>query len=86
MPEVCRFYGIIIAMFFSDHAPPHFHARYDEYKASIQINDLKVIDGFLPPRALGLVIEWAFVHRKALLKNWQAASKGKQPKRIKPLG
>jgi hypothetical protein len=86
MPEICRFYGIIIAMFFNDHAPPHFHARYGDYKASIRINDLTVIDGFLPPRALGFVIEWAFIHRKELAKNWLAAAKGKSVKPIKPLG
>ena len=59
MPEISRFYGIIIAMFYSEHNPPHFHARYGDKKAAILIKDLSVCEGSLPPRVLGLVIEWA---------------------------
>jgi len=55
MPEISRFYGIIIAMFFDDHSPPHFHARYSGEKAAIEIESLRVLEGQLPPRALGLV-------------------------------
>lgn len=57
MPEISRFFGIIIAMFFDDHNPPHFHARYGGYNAVIRIGDFAVMEGNLPPRALGLVIE-----------------------------
>ncbi len=56
MPEISRFFGIIIAMFYDDHNPPHFHARYGGYKASISINDFAMLEGYLPPRALGLVM------------------------------
>lgn len=57
MPEISRFLGIIIAMFYKDHSPPHFHVRYNEYKATISIKDLALLNGKLPPKALGLVIE-----------------------------
>jgi len=55
MPEICRFYGIVIKMYFADHAPPHFHAEYAEHEARIAIDSLAVISGKLPPRAMGLV-------------------------------
>lgn len=58
MPEICRFLGIIIAMFYKEHNPPHFHVRYNEHKAVISINDLALMEGKLPPKVLGLVIEW----------------------------
>ncbi|MHB1843341.1 MAG: DUF4160 domain-containing protein [Deltaproteobacteria bacterium] len=67
VPELSRFFGIVIAMFYNDHAPPHFHARYGSHKAIISIDDQRVIEGSLPPRALGLVVEWAAVHRSDLL-------------------
>jgi hypothetical protein len=54
MPEISRFYGIVIGMFFEDHPPPHIHVRYGSYKASIQIRDHVVMEGRLPPRALGI--------------------------------
>src|SRR5579871_1108777 len=73
MPELCRFLGIIIAMFHGDHNPPHFHVRYNQYKAIISIKDLAVLSGRLPPKVLGLVIEWASIHQKELIKNWELA-------------
>lgn len=63
MPEISRFFGISIKMFFGDHAPPHFHAEYGEYHALVDIHTLTVIEGSLPPRALGVVVEWAALHR-----------------------
>ena len=62
MPEISRFFGIIIAMFCDEHNPPHFQARYAEAHAAIEIDSLRVLEGGLPPRALGLVIEWASQH------------------------
>lgn len=85
MPEISRFFGIIIAMFHGDHNPPHFHARYGEYSAIIRIEDFAVLDGTLPPRALGLVMEWAEIYRHELLKDWQLASEKKPLFRIEPL-
>ncbi len=85
MPEISRFYGIIISIFFNDHNPPHFHARYGEYKAAIGISNLEIRDGYLPPRTMGLVIEWALIHKNDLFKNWQAVKHGRKLIPIKPL-
>jgi hypothetical protein len=85
MPEISRFYGIIIAMFFDDHNPPHFHARYGEEKVAIEIESLRILEGHLSPRALGLVIEWAAQHRIELLQNWELAKNNQAPKKIEPL-
>jgi len=67
MPEISRFYGIIIAIFYDEHNPPHFHARYGEYKAAIKIENFSILKGKLPPKALGLVMEWASLHKDELL-------------------
>jgi hypothetical protein len=85
MPEISRFFGIIIAMFFDDHNPPHFHAKYGGYKASIKIDNFSVLDGYLPPRALGLVMEWAALHKTELLSDWEAAKNQKPLLSIEPL-
>ena len=85
MPEICRFYGIIIAMFFDDHNPPHFHARYGGDKVAIEIESLRILEGQLPSRALGLVIEWASQHQSELLENWDLAKNNQAPKKISPL-
>ncbi len=66
MPEISRFFGIIIKMFYDDHNPPHFHALYGEFEVLIDINTLAVFAGHLPPRALGLVVEWANLHQKEI--------------------
>lgn len=70
MPTVSRFFGIRITMYYRDHAPPHFHARYGGAEASISIDELRVLRGMLPPRALALVLEWANLHRDALREDW----------------
>lgn len=85
MPEISRFYGIIVAVFYDEHNPPHFHARYGEYKVAIDIRSLSVLEGQLPGRALGLVIEWASQHQDELLQDWELAESGKSPKKIAPL-
>ncbi len=85
MPEISRFYGIVIGMFYDEHRPPHFHVRYGEHQAVVRINELVVTEGSLPPRALGLVIEWAAKHRKELLKNWEAIETGRTISKIAPL-
>lgn len=73
MPEICRFFGIIIAMYYNDHAPPHFHVRYGNQKAAIDIATLGIMEGELSPRALGLVMEWAALHREELKNDWELA-------------
>jgi hypothetical protein len=85
MPEISRFYGIVIKMFFDDHNPPHFHALYGEYEVLININSFAVFAGNLPPRALGLVIEWATQHQNELLLNWERAQGQKPLSKIEPL-
>jgi len=85
LPEISRFYGIIIAMFWDDHNPPHFHARYGKHSAAFEIDPLRILDGQLPPRALGLVVEWASQHRDQLMANWEYARNSRPLVRIDPL-
>lgn len=85
MPEIARFYGILIAMFWDDHNPPHFHARYGGQKAAIEIGTLRILDGKLPPRALGLVVEWASQHKEELMNNWDNAKNNRPLQEIEPL-
>ncbi len=85
MPTISAFYGIFIKMFFADHAPPHFHAEYAEFKATIDIQKLKLIEGELPRRALDLVLDWAELHQKELIQDWDLCQNKQQPKKIEPL-
>jgi hypothetical protein len=85
MPEISRFFGIIISMYYEDHNPPHFHAMYGEFKATIKINDFALLEGYLPPKAFGLVIEWASIHKNELLNNWNLAMENKRISKIEPL-
>jgi hypothetical protein len=85
MPEISRFYGIAIKMFYNDHAPPHFHAEYGGNVMIVAIETLGVIAGRLPPRATGMVLEWASVHQDELLKNWALALQMEPLGRIDPL-
>jgi len=84
MPEISRFYGIIIQMFFNDHNPPHFHVQYGDFKAIVNIND-EVIEGHMPKRALKLVFEWMELHKEELIENWILTQEGKLPNKIEPL-
>lgn len=68
MPEMSRFLGIVIYMYFNEHNPPHFHAEYNEFKAAISIQTLGVTEGKLPSKVLSLVVEWAQEHQEELLK------------------
>ena len=74
MPLISTFYGILIQMFWRDHAPPHFHALYAEFEAQIDIRTLEVIEGYLPKRALALVLEWASDHRSELTEDGSYAA------------
>ncbi len=85
MPEVSRFFGIVIRIFFNDHDPPHFHAVYGEYEALIEIESLAIYRGGLPGRALALVQEWAVIHREELRKDWELARSGRSLDPIAPL-
>lgn len=85
MPEISRFFGIVIRMYFLDHEPPHFHASYAEFQAQIRIQPVGLISGSLPPRALALVVEWATLHQAELHENWRRLHTDEPPKKIPPL-
>lgn len=85
MPEISRFLGIIITMYYNDHPPPHFHVRYNQQKAIIDIKNLSILEGKLSPKVLGLVIEWAAIHQTELLENWQLARQNQPLNSIQPL-
>jgi Domain of unknown function (DUF4160) len=85
MPEISRFFGIVIRMHFRDHAPPHFHAIYGEFEAEIAVQTLELLEGRLPPRALGMTIEWAGQHQDELMMDWGLAATHQRLHRIEPL-
>ncbi len=85
MPELSRFFGIVICMFYSDHEPAHFHAIYGEYEALIEVETLAIFRGSLPRRALALVLEWAALHRAELREDWTRARRGETLEAIAPL-
>ncbi len=82
MPEIARFYGITIYMYFYDHSPPPLHARYGRSKAMFRLSDAELLRGELPPVATRLVTEWMLHHRHELEANWALAEAGIQPERI----
>jgi hypothetical protein len=85
MPEISRFFGIVVTMFYNDHAPPHFHVRYGDQKAIVGIDPPRLLEGRIGPRALGLVMEWAALHRQELLRDWDLARRLAPLERIAPL-
>lgn len=85
MPEVSRFFGISIRMYFDDHNPPHFHAIYGGAEAEFGIDPLTVLRGQFPRRALGMVLEWAASHQQELLDNWDRLHHEEAAQRIDPL-
>ena len=84
MPELARFLGIVIGMFYREHGVAHFHAVYGEQEISVEVES-GTIHGQFPPRALKLVVEWKDLHKPELLENWQLAKQGHPLKRIAPL-
>jgi hypothetical protein len=85
MPEISRFYGIVVRMYYGDHPPPHFHVSYAEDAAKIDIDSLAVIAGKLPARALGLAIEWGVIHQQEPRDTFYRASNLTPPGKIAPL-
>lgn len=85
MPEISRFLGIVVAMYFKEHAPPHFHAKYGRQHASFSIQELRLLEGKLPPRIVSFVLEWAFLHREELMEDWERARREEELKKIDPL-
>ncbi len=84
MPEISRFLGIVIYMYYREHAPPHFHAEYGEYEITIEITT-GVISGKFPRRVLNAVLEWYVLHKDELIENWEFAEKKMPLKKIEPL-
>ncbi len=85
MPKISFFYGIVIYMYFNDHYPAHFHAQYGEFSAKINIDKIGLLDGYLPPKALSLVVEWAMLHQNELRVNWEKMLKKEPFQAIAPL-
>ncbi len=85
MPEISRFFGIVIAIYWKEHGAPHFHAKYAGHRASFSIADLRLLEGSLPPRVRALVLEWAFLHRDELMADWELAMAKKPLLPIEPL-
>ena len=84
MPTISRFLGIIIAMYWNDHLPPHFHAKYGEYEITVNIHT-GVIEGKFPKRALRHVLEWYELHKDELLEDWEQCKNKEMPNPIDPL-
>jgi len=85
VPEISRFFGIVVSMYYREHPPPHFHVRYGGDKALIGIESFTLLQGRLTPRVLGLVVEWASLHRDELLEDWKLAEQQEALKPIPPL-
>lgn len=85
MPEVSRFFGIIICMYFNDHSPPHFHAIYGGQEVQVGINPITVLHGKLPRRAKSMVVEWAALYQRELMENWRRLRNDQPIQKIEPL-
>lgn len=85
MPVISKFFGIDIMMYYDDHNPPHFHAKYGEYKALVDINKARIIDGFMPSSQMKLILAWAIIHREELLEDWKLSQMMEKLRKIEPL-
>jgi hypothetical protein len=84
MPVISRFFGIVIFMFWREHAPPHFHAKYGDDEIVVEITSGAVI-GHMPAKGVALVQEWREIYREELLQNWNLAEQMRPLSRIPPL-
>lgn len=84
MPEICRFYGIIISLFWRDHNPPHIHFTYGNYECTISVID-RVVEGKSPAKVISKVNEWIDAHENEILALWEKAQKGEPLNKIEPL-
>lgn len=84
MPEISRFLGIVISMYYDEHNPPHFHAKYGSFKISVEIES-GIVNGKFPKRALRAVLDWYDLHKEELIQDWKFAVKNQPLKKIKPL-
>jgi hypothetical protein len=84
MPEISRFLGIVISIYYNEHNPPHFHAEYGEFQITVEIES-GIVNGKFPRRALNAVLEWYVLHKEELMQDWELSLKGKPLNKIKPL-
>jgi hypothetical protein len=84
VPEVSRFFGIVVAMYFAEHGPPHFHVAHNGQHATVEINS-GLVHGTLAPRSRSMVLEWLGLHRRELMENWQRARRRERVLPIPPL-
>ena len=84
MPEISRFLGIVISIYYNEHNPPHFHAEYGEFQITVEIES-GIVNGKFPRRALSAVLEWLVLHKEELMQDWELSLKGKPLNKIKPL-
>jgi hypothetical protein len=85
MSVIAQFFGIVIRMFYNDHAPPHLHAVYGEFELVVGISPIRILRGEAPNRVRSMVVEWTGLHQKELLADWDRCRTGKPPTRIEPL-
>jgi len=85
MPEISRFLGIVIAIYYNDHAPPHFHARYGDHEIRVEIESGSILSGSFPKRAQQLVLEWLDLHRHEVMEDWKLAEQRRPLRKIEPL-
>ncbi len=85
MPEISRFFGISIRMYYDDHTPPHFHAIYGDSEAQISLDPIGILNGELPNRAFSMVVEWTALHQRELIDNWQRLRNDQVPHKVPPL-
>lgn len=85
MPCISEFYGILIYLYWNDHQPPHFHAKYGEFEILVNIQTLAILEGNFPNRAKAMVLEWASDHRLELIEGWELCRSKQHPKKIEPL-
>jgi Domain of unknown function (DUF4160) len=85
MPTISIFWGILIQMWWNDHNPPHFHCKYGEYQALIDIETLTILNGDMPKKTLNAILEWAQLHQAELMENWRLCQQSLPPNKIQPL-
>jgi hypothetical protein len=85
VPVLSTFFGIVVRVYFDDHAPPHIHVQYAEYRAVVEIASGKLMGGSLPQRCARMVEEWRVAHLAELQATWDAAQNSELPQRIAPL-
>lgn len=84
MPELSRFYGLVVFMNYNDHTPPHFHARYQDQEVTVEIQS-GIIQGKMSKRALRMLLEWSEKYQDELMRNWELSRKREPLEKIPPL-